>query len=65
MITAKYDVIRDEGEMYAKCLKRSGVSTILSRYDGMIHAFVSRLEFINQGKQAIDESCAWLKGIFY
>lgn len=65
IITAEYDVVRDEGEMYAERLQKSGVSTKLSRYDGMIHAFISMLEFINQGKQAIEESCAWLENIFY
>jgi acetyl esterase len=55
VITAEYDVLREEGEAYAGKLKAAGVPTKLSRYGGMIHGFVRRFPFFDQGKKAIEE----------
>ena len=55
VITAGCDVLRDEGETYARQLQSAGVTVKVSRYDGMIHGFVRRYPFFDQGKAAIDE----------
>jgi acetyl esterase len=55
VITAEYDVLRDEGEAYAGQLRAAGVATKLRRYDGMIHGFVRRFPFFDQGRAAIEE----------
>jgi acetyl esterase len=55
VITAGCDVLRDEGEHYASQLQSAGVPVKLSRYDGMIHGFVRRHAFFDQGKAAIEE----------
>jgi acetyl esterase len=55
VITAEFDVLRDEGELYARQLEAAGIPVKLSRYDGMIHGFVRRFPFFDQGKSAIDE----------
>jgi acetyl esterase len=54
VITAEYDVLRDEGEAYASQLQSADVPVKLKRYDGMIHGFVRRYPFFDQGKSAID-----------
>ncbi|WP_131738830.1 alpha/beta hydrolase [Actinomadura roseirufa] len=43
IIEAEYDVLRDEGEEYARRLGEAGVKTDLAVYDGMIHGFFALL----------------------
>lgn len=58
VITAEYDPLRDEAELYAGKLQEAGVNTQLSRYDGMLHGFTRRLTLFDQAKQALDEVAA-------
>ena len=55
LITAEFDVLRDEAEAYARRLQAAGVAAKLRRYDGMIHGFIRRYLFFDQGRAAIAE----------
>ncbi len=64
IITAEYDPLREDGELYGQRLKEADVSVTVSRYHGMIHGFVSLGSVLDQGKQGVAESCAALQTAF-
>jgi acetyl esterase len=49
VITAGFDPLRDEGQMYAERLRAAGVDVVYREYPGQIHAFVSLTKAIPQG----------------
>ncbi len=64
VITAEYDPLRDEGELYAEKLRAAGVPTNLSRYDGVNHGFMFWVGVVDKAGTAMNEACGWLGGIF-
>ena len=64
VITAEFDPLRDEGEMYAVQLKQAGVVVTATRYHGTIHGFVSLAGMIDQGKKALADAAAGLRSAF-
>jgi acetyl esterase len=58
VLTAEYDVLRDEGEAYARRLREAGVPVTLTRYDGLIHGFMRMPAVIERANDAIDEVAA-------
>lgn len=61
IVTAEFDPLRDEGELYAERLREAGVPVTLKRYDGMIHGFFTMAGFIDKSRLAIDETTALLR----
>jgi acetyl esterase len=55
VITAEYDPLRDEGEVYARHLDGFDVDTKLIRYDGMLHGFINLRELVPESDEAVNE----------
>jgi len=52
VITAEFDVLRDDGFRYAQKLEHDGTSVIYREYPGMIHGFFNYGKFIDDGIMA-------------
>jgi acetyl esterase len=61
IITGEFDPLRDEGELYGAKLRAAGVPVTISRYDGMIHGFLSFANAIEGGRRGVDEASAALR----
>ncbi len=63
IVTAKYDLLRDEGEAFAERLRQDGVKVSLVRYDDMNHGFLNWVGLIDRSTEAMDATCSWLRAV--
>jgi acetyl esterase len=63
VITADYDVLRDEGERYVERLRAADVEARAARYDGVHHRFAEMIGILDQAEQAREEMCDWLRDV--
>ncbi|GAA1712472.1 alpha/beta hydrolase [Nonomuraea bangladeshensis] len=61
VVTAEYDVLRDEGEAYARRLAEAGVPAECRRWDGALHGFTALPGLFDQGAEARDYLAARLR----
>jgi acetyl esterase len=61
IITAEYDVLRDEGADYADALIAAGVPVVHVRYAGMNHGFARKLVLFEAARAAADQIAASLR----
>ncbi len=64
VITAEFDVLRDEARAYADALARAGVPADHRMYRGMLHDFVVPFTVYRQGGEALDLIASTLKKDF-
>jgi acetyl esterase len=61
IITAEYDVLRDEGADYADALLAAGVPVVHVRYAGVNHGFARKLAIFDAARAAADQIAASLR----
>ncbi len=61
VLVAEYDVLRDEGEAYARRMSDAGVATLSRRYAGMNHGFLKYAGLLAEADAAVADACAWLR----
>lgn len=64
IITAEYDPLRDQGELYGQRLSQAGVAATVQRWPGQIHGFMSMLGLLDGAEAAIDAAAAALRNAF-
>ncbi len=52
IITAEFDPLKDDGELYAKRLKEAGNKLFFSEYQGMVHAFFAMPKLLKAAREA-------------
>jgi acetyl esterase len=61
VMTAEYDLLRDQGEAFAQKLKEAGVPVTLKRYAGMFHPFFSLGGAIDAAGAALADAATALR----
>lgn len=62
VVTAEYDPIRPQGELYAEKLARCGVPTVWKRFDGMVHGFAQFPMLFDEAETAVREAATFMTG---
>ncbi|MEX5719362.1 alpha/beta hydrolase [Geodermatophilus sp. WL48A] len=61
VLTVQYDVLRDEGEAYARALEAAGVPVQHRRWDGHLHGFLGDPATFSDADPALEEIAAALR----
>ena len=61
ILTAEFDVLRDEAESYAFKLKTAGTKVDFERWRGQIHGFIHYAGFFDEGRRAVERVAQKLK----
>lgn len=63
IITAEFDPLKDDGEVYAKRLKEAGNEVVFKEYKGMIHAFFAMPKLLRATREAEAQIAAVIQQI--
>ena len=61
MVTAEYDPLRDNGELFAHMLMENDVSVVSIRANGMIHGFINNYEIISNSELYIQFAASFAR----
>ena len=61
VVTAEFDPLRDEGEVYAEVLKAAGNKVDVIRFDGLVHDFLATAAMFDVSRKAFERVAAKLK----
>ena len=61
VITAGYDVLRDEGQDFADRLESAGVAVARAHYPGQIHGFITMGKIVREANAAVADAAAALR----
>jgi acetyl esterase len=64
VISAEFDPLRDEAELYGMQLRAAGVATEIIRRPGMNHGFLFWVGVVAGADAAMAETCAWARQTF-
>lgn len=64
IVTAGFDPLRGEGELYARCLNEEDVPVRLKNFPRMIHGFLNGYALFRDGRQALREGGMFLREAF-
>ncbi len=64
ILTAEYDVLRDEGEAYGRRLEAAGVPMVVRRRAGMTHGFLDMAPVVEEARKGLLEIAGWLQAAF-
>ena len=62
IVTAEFDPLRDEGELFSRRLIQAGVRSTLRRYEGAGHGFVQYFSWLPEFHGVFAETAAFLRG---
>ena len=64
IVSAEYDPLRDEAELYGERLREAGVAAEISRRPGMNHGFLFWCGRVDGADAAMAEACRWGRQVF-
>lgn len=64
IITAEIDPLRDEGEAYAKKLKKAGIKVDFTQYNGVCHGFITMDKITNKADKCLTQVSLYLQKEF-
>lgn len=63
VMVAEFDVLRGEGEAFARRLNAGGVAVVSGCQAGMNHGFLKYTGIIDEADAAMDDACVWLRRV--
>ena len=64
VLSAEYDPLRDEAELYADRLEAAGISVRKTRRPGMNHGFMFWCGLVGGADEAMNDACGWARDVF-